>query len=65
MQEFTKHQLEIARLIADGLTYEEMGKRLGISSRIAKYQTDIIRRKLGVRNKRSIPRIMRDLGIID
>lgn len=60
----TPRELEIARLIADGLTYEEMGNRLGISPRTVKAHTDKIRIKLGVSKKRHIPSVLRRLGIL-
>lgn len=64
MNLLTPRELEIARLIADGLTYEEMGIRLGISARTVKAHTDRIRVKLGVSKKRHIPGVLRDLGVL-
>lgn len=66
MTGLTNRQLEIARLIAEGLTYDEMGERLGISPRTVKAHTDVIRLKLGgLGKKRDIPRVLRDLGLME
>lgn len=65
MHEITPRMLEIARLIADGQTYEEMGHSLGISPRTVKSHTDRMRLILGVKKKRHIPKVMRDLGLLE
>lgn len=64
MQKFTANQLALIKLIDQGLTYEEMGNRLGVSPRTVKYQTERIRWILGVEKKRQIPKVARDLGLI-
>lgn len=64
MHEFTKEQLQLGRLIEEGLTYSEIGARLGINPRTVKTQTDKVRWMLGVRHKRQIPKVMRDLGLL-
>ena len=43
------------RLIAQGLSNEELGQELGISPRTAKSHCDILRHKLGVPRRRQIP----------
>lgn len=58
----TYRQLEVARLIAQGLTYEEIGARLGVSARTAKAHGDTLRWRLGVTRKRHIPAALRNLG---
>ena len=51
----TKRQLEVVELIAAGLSNDEVGERLGISSRTAKAHSDVLRQKLGVPRRRQIP----------
>jgi len=48
--ELTERQLQILRLLRDGLSYEEAGKALGLSRQTIKNHTVAIRRKLKVRN---------------
>ena len=57
----TRRQLEIVELIANGCSNEEIGERLGISPRTAKVHCDALRHKLGVRRRRQIPRVFREL----
>lgn len=65
MHKFSEKQLEVARLIARGLTYAEMARELRISESAVKQRTDRLRFVLGVKRKRQIPQVMRDLGLID
>lgn len=65
MHQFTEREMQIVRLIAEGLTYEEMGRRLGVSPRRVKQETDVIRSYLGVSKKRRIPQVMRELGLLE
>jgi ATP/maltotriose-dependent transcriptional regulator MalT len=51
----TKRQREVVELIAAGLSNDEVGERLGISSRTAKAHSDVLRQKLGVPRRRQIP----------
>ncbi len=51
----TARQLEVIELIAAGYSNEEVGERLGISSRTAKAHCDVLRQKLGVARRRQIP----------
>jgi len=48
--ELTERQLQILRLLRDGLSYEEAGKALGLSPQTIRNHTVAIRRKLKVRN---------------
>jgi ATP/maltotriose-dependent transcriptional regulator MalT len=52
---FTKRQREVIELIAAGCSNDEVGERLGISSRTAKAHSDVLRQKLGVTRRRQIP----------
>ena len=51
----TERQREVVELIAAGLSNDEVGERLGISSRTAKAHCDVLRQKLGVPRRRQIP----------
>ena len=51
----TKRQREVVELIAAGMSNDEVGERLGISSRTAKAHSDVLRQKLGVSRRRQIP----------
>jgi ATP/maltotriose-dependent transcriptional regulator MalT len=57
----TDRQREVVELIAAGLSNEEVGKRLGISTRTAKAHSDALRQKLGVPRRRQIPMAYRAL----
>ena len=51
----TDRQLEVIRLIAEGLSNVELGLELGISPRTSKSHCDVLRQKLGVPRRRQIP----------
>jgi DNA-binding CsgD family transcriptional regulator len=59
----TPRQMQIARLIDKGMTYDEMGAALGIAPRTVKTHTDTIRIKLNVKRKRHIPQALRNSGV--
>jgi pimeloyl-ACP methyl ester carboxylesterase/DNA-binding CsgD family transcriptional regulator len=50
----TGRELEVARLVADGLTNHAIASRLGIAPRTAESHAENIRRKLGVRSRAQI-----------
>ena len=54
-ESITPRQLQVIRLIAEGLSNEELGQELGISPRTAKAHCDVLRQKLGVPRRRQIP----------
>lgn len=64
MHKLTDEQIALAKLIAEGLTYDEIGERLGQNPRSIKTQTDKLRWMLGVQKKRQIPQLMRELGLL-
>lgn len=64
MLSLTPRQVQIVRLIDEGMTYEEMGDALGIAPRTVKAHTDTIRIKLNVKRKRHIPKALRDRGVV-
>ena len=51
----TSRQLQVVELIAAGCSNDEVGRRLGISSRTAKAHSDALRQKLGCARRRQIP----------
>ena len=51
----TARQRQVMELIAAGCSNEEVGQRLGISSRTAKAHADALRQKLGVSRRPQIP----------
>jgi ATP/maltotriose-dependent transcriptional regulator MalT len=51
----TPRQREVVALIAAGCSNDEVGVRLGISTRTAKAHSDALRQKLGVSRRRQIP----------
>jgi len=57
----TERQRQVVELIAAGCSNEEVGQRLGISTRTAKAHADVLRRKLGVTRRRQIPAAYRAL----
>jgi len=57
----TKRQRQVVALIAAGCSNDEVGERLGISSRTAKAHSDVLRQKLGVTRRRQIPVAYRTL----
>jgi DNA-binding CsgD family transcriptional regulator len=54
-ESITPRQRQVIRLIAEGLSNEELGHELGISPRTAKAHCDVRRQKLGVTRRRQIP----------
>lgn len=50
----TARELEVARLVAAGLTNRQIGRRLGISERTAERHTENLRAKLGVGTRAQI-----------
>ena len=59
----TPRQLEAARL-ASFYTFEEMGKRMGVSPRTAKALTDRARRRMDVKSKREVGRLLAEQGLL-
>ena len=57
----TERQRQVVGLIAAGCSNEEVGARLGISTRTARAHADVLRHKLGVLRRRQIPVAYRTL----
>jgi ATP/maltotriose-dependent transcriptional regulator MalT len=51
----TERQRQVVELIAAGCSNDQVGRRLGISTRTAKAHSDVLRRKLSVARRREIP----------
>lgn len=60
----TPRQLQVARLIADGYTNEEIASMLGISPRTVKGYSDLIVQRIGAPNRRRIAERLRELGLL-
>ncbi len=59
--DLTERQRQVVVLIANGCSNEEVGERLGISTRTAKAHCDVLRQKLGVPRRRQIPAAFKTL----
>jgi LuxR family transcriptional regulator, maltose regulon positive regulatory protein len=57
----TDRQRQVVELIAMGCSNQEIGARLGISSRTVKAHCDVLRQKLDVTRRRHIPAAYRAL----
>jgi DNA-binding CsgD family transcriptional regulator len=65
MIKLSRRQKQVLSLLADGLTDEEIGPRLGISPRTARAHVDALKHKLGVTRRREIPSAFHRLTGID
>jgi DNA-binding CsgD family transcriptional regulator/tetratricopeptide (TPR) repeat protein len=59
----TNRQLEVARLVAQGLTNAELAKRLYISAKTADHHVSAVLSKLGLSSRREILRRAEEIGI--
>lgn len=55
MVTLSRRQKQVLPLVADGLTDDEIGRRLGISPRTARAHVEALKNKLGVARRREIP----------
>jgi DNA-binding CsgD family transcriptional regulator len=55
-------QLEVLRLVAEGDSYEEIGRRLFISANTVKFHLRSIYMRLGVRNRVAAARMLSEHG---
>jgi DNA-binding CsgD family transcriptional regulator len=53
--ELSRRQKQVLPLVAEGLTDEEIGRRLGISPRTARAHVDALKHKLDVTRRREVP----------
>ena len=61
----TNRQVEILRLLAEGLTNAEIADRLAITSKTAEHHVAAVLAKLEVRSRRQAAAVARDSGILD
>ncbi|MFL5734444.1 MAG: response regulator [Chloroflexia bacterium] len=61
----TERELDVVRLLSRGLQNKEIGARLGISERTAKFHVGCIMRKLGAGNRTEIVSLAAQRGLID
>lgn len=60
----TARQVEVLRLMADGLTNAELAERLYLSVKTVGHHVSVILAKLGVASRREAIRRARDLGLL-
>ncbi len=60
----TNRQLDVARLVAQGLTNAELARALFISTKTVDHHVSAILTKLGVANRRDVIRRARSLGLV-
>ncbi|MGO4342537.1 ATP-binding protein [Pedococcus sp. 2YAF34] len=60
----TSRQLDVARLVAEGLTNSELAQRLYISTRTADHHVSAVLAKLGLATRRDVVRQAADLGLV-
>ena len=61
----TPRQMQIVRLIAEDLTAEKIGERLGISPKTVEFHQDLIRKQLDVAGMAGIVRYAIRTGLIE
>jgi DNA-binding CsgD family transcriptional regulator len=61
----TNRELDVLRLLGDGLTNAELGRRLYIAGKTVDHHVSSILSKLGVANRRDAARRAQELGIAD
>jgi|SRR5690554_1149463 len=59
-QTLSERQMEVIKLLAEGLTYQEIGKRLFISERTIKYHIEQIKERLGLKTQAQIIAYVRE-----
>ncbi|SFR92269.1 regulatory protein, luxR family [Microbacterium sp. cf046] len=60
----TNRQLDVARLVAQGLTNGELAERLYISPKTADHHVSAVLGKLGMSSRRDVVRSARELGLV-
>lgn len=62
--QLTERQMEVLKLVAQGMVYKEVGDRLGLSERTIKYHMAKIMEKLHLENRTQVIALASQLGII-
>ncbi len=60
----TPRELEVLKLVAQGLTSREIGERLNISSRTVEHHRQSVMKKLGLRRQTDLVRVAINYGLI-
>ena len=60
----TSRQLDVARLVAQGLTNAELAQQLYISTRTADHHVSAVLTKLGLGTRREVVRRASELGLV-
>jgi len=63
--QLTGRELDVVRLLSQGLQNKEIGARLGISERTAKFHVACVMRKLGAANRTEIVALAAQRGLIE
>jgi DNA-binding NarL/FixJ family response regulator len=62
--QLTERQMEVLKLVAQGMVYKEIGDRLGLSERTIKYHMAKIMEKLHLENRTQVIALASQLGMI-
>lgn len=62
--QLTERQMEVLKLVAQGMVYKEIGDQLGLSERTIKYHMAKIMEKLHLENRTQVIALASQLGII-
>lgn len=62
--QLTERQMEVLKLVAQGMVYKEVGDRLGLSERTIKYHMAKIMEKLHLENRTQVIALASQLGMI-
>lgn len=63
-ERLSERELEVALLVCEHLTQDEIGVRLGISGRTVRHHLGNVRYKLHVERTREIPATLKKLGLL-
>lgn len=59
--DLSDRQLEALRHVGEGLSNEEIASLMGVTPRTVKYYVDVLRSKFGVKQRRMLIRIAREM----
>ena len=65
MEELTARQMEVLRLLADGMRNGEIGRRLGISANTVRTHVEQIRRAMGASTRGQAVAKAREKGLLE
>jgi len=64
-ENLTTRQIELLQYVADGLSYGEIGKKMGIAIRSAESKKDVIANKLNIRSKEGLIVFSLKAGLVE